>query len=43
MFCIESDDYMSDDGVKLILKKWVAVPAKSKIVGIIGLDAFKYD
>lgn len=36
--CIDSDDYMPDDAVALILNKWNTVD-KEKYAGIIGLDA----
>lgn len=36
--CIDSDDYMPDNAVELILKKWNGVD-KNKYAGIIGLDA----
>lgn len=36
--CIDSDDYMPDNAVELILKKWNTVD-KEKYAGIIGLDA----
>ena len=37
--CIDSDDYMPENAVELILKKWNSVNDKTKIAGIIGLDA----
>ncbi len=37
--CIDSDDYMPENAVELILKKWNSVSDKTKIAGIIGLDA----
>lgn len=39
--CIDSDDRMSDDAVENILKQWNSVSDKTKIAGIIGLDADK--
>jgi len=39
--CIDSDDYMPDNAVQNILKKWQLIENKEKIAGIIGLDAFK--
>lgn len=39
--CIDSDDWMPDDAVENILKKWNGVADKTKIAGIIGLDADK--
>lgn len=37
--CIDSDDYMPDDAIEKILNAWNAIQDKSKIAGIIGLDA----
>lgn len=37
--CIDSDDYMPDNAVELILKKWNTTVDKEKYAGIIGLDA----
>lgn len=39
--CIDSDDYMPENAVELIINKWNTVSNKSNIAGIIGLDAFK--
>ena len=39
--CIDSDDYMPDDGVEKILKTWNAIIDNTKYAGIIGLDADK--
>lgn len=39
--CIDSDDWMPDDAVENILKNWNSIPEKTKIAGIIGLDAEK--
>lgn len=36
--CIDSDDYMTDNAVELILKKWDSIEDKSNISGIVGLD-----
>lgn len=38
--CIDSDDYMTDDSVELILKKWNSIE-QQKYAGIIGLDALE--
>lgn len=38
--CIDSDDYMTDDAVELILKKWNSIE-QQKYAGIIGLDALE--
>lgn len=37
--CIDSDDYMPERAVEMILTKWQNVEDKTKIAGIIGLDA----
>ncbi len=37
--CIDSDDYMPEDAVALILNKWNSIKDKTTIAGIIGLDA----
>lgn len=37
--CIDSDDYMPNDAVEKIIYKWSTVIDKTKIAGIIGLDA----
>lgn len=39
--CIDSDDYMPNDAITLILNTWDAVADKTNIAGIIGLDAHK--
>ncbi|UTJ05794.1 glycosyltransferase family 2 protein [Arcobacter roscoffensis] len=36
--CIDSDDYMTDNAVDLILKKWDSIEDKSNTSGIVGLD-----
>lgn len=36
--CIDSDDYMTDNAVELILKKWDGIEDKTNISGIVGLD-----
>lgn len=38
--CIDSDDYMTDNAVELILKKWNSIE-QQKYAGIIGLDALE--
>lgn len=38
--CIDSDDFMPDNAVELILEKW-KVSEKENIAGIVGLDATK--
>lgn len=37
--CIDSDDWMPEDALELILNKWKSIRNRSKIAGIIGLDA----
>ena len=37
--CIDSDDYMTDNSVELILEKWNQID-QQKYAGIVGLDAF---
>ncbi len=37
--CIDSDDYMPNDAVDKIIKKWNTVRDKTKMAGLIGLDA----
>ncbi|KEY18784.1 glycosyltransferase family 2 protein [Kaistella antarctica] len=37
--CVDSDDYMPANAVELILKKWENIEDKTKIAGIVGLDA----
>ena len=39
--CIDSDDYMPDNAIELILNKWKSVGNRQDYAGIIGLDAFK--
>jgi glycosyltransferase involved in cell wall biosynthesis len=39
--CIDSDDFMTDNAVELILDKWSTIKDKTKIAGIIGLDVDK--
>lgn len=39
--CIDSDDYMPDDGVKRIKEKWEKVKHNKKIAGLIGLDSYE--
>lgn len=38
--CVDSDDYMPDNAIELILKKWRSSDTKG-MAGLIGLDAFK--
>ncbi|WP_445381948.1 glycosyltransferase family 2 protein [Robiginitalea sp. IMCC43444] len=39
--CIDSDDYMPDHAINKILNIWGNTENKTKLAGIIGLDAFK--
>lgn len=39
--CIDSDDYMPDNAIGLILKEWDSIEDKEQVSGIVGLDAFK--
>ncbi len=39
--CIDSDDFMPNDAIELILNKWKQSDKKEMIAGLIGLDAFK--
>ena len=36
--CIDSDDWMPDDAVALILSRWAAVRDHTELAGIVGLD-----
>lgn len=36
--CIDSDDYMPDDAVEKILKRWKERPKEQEYCGIVGLD-----
>lgn len=37
--CIDSDDYMPKDAIEKMISSWSAIEDKSKIAGMIGLDA----
>lgn len=39
--CIDSDDFMTDNAVELILDKWNTLDDKKNIAGIVGLDIDK--
>lgn len=39
--CIDSDDYMPEDAVELILKRWAKYGRDSKYAGIVGLDRYE--
>jgi len=36
--CIDSDDYMPNNAIELILNKWASVKYRNSIAGIVGLD-----
>lgn len=38
--CIDSDDYMTDDAIEVILKKWNSTFEKNRYAGILGLDIY---
>ncbi|MBR9853715.1 MAG: glycosyltransferase family 2 protein [Algicola sp.] len=37
--CIDSDDYMPDNAIEIILKNWEKIKDKPNYAGIVGLDA----
>lgn len=39
--CVDSDDYLLNDAVEIILTKWKEVREKKYIAGIVGLDVFR--
>jgi len=39
--CIDSDDFMPDNAVELILKAWGVIERKDEVYGIVGNDIFK--
>lgn len=39
--CVDSDDYLVDDGVELILSEWNKVKHNQTIAGLVGLDVYK--
>ncbi|MBW8198584.1 glycosyltransferase family 2 protein [Flagellimonas abyssi] len=39
--CIDSDDFMPNNAVELILEKWESIKDKPQFAGIVGLDADK--
>jgi len=39
--CIDSDDYMPDNTIELIERKWNTIEDKTSIAGLIGHDIFK--
>ena len=39
--CIDSDDFMTDNAVELMLDKWNTIEDKSNVAGVVGLDIDK--
>lgn len=39
--CIDSDDFMPDDAVEVILNHWQHIEHKAEYAGLVGLDADK--
>jgi len=39
--CIDSDDFMTDNAVELIIDKWKSIKDKTDVAGIVGLDIDK--
>lgn len=39
--CIDSDDFMPDNAIELILDKWNSIRDKESVSGIVALDAYK--
>ena len=39
--CVDSDDYLADDAIEIILSEWEKVKGNKKIAGLVGLDVFK--
>ncbi|ALJ04033.1 glycosyltransferase [Pseudalgibacter alginicilyticus] len=39
--CIDSDDFMPDDAVQIILENWLLIKHKPQFAGLVGLDANK--
>jgi glycosyltransferase involved in cell wall biosynthesis len=39
--CIDSDDYLVDVAIEIILSEWEKVKGNKKIAGLVGLDVFK--
>jgi len=39
--CIDSDDYMPDNAVELILANWQSIKGKAEYAGLVGLDAYQ--
>src|SRR5690606_28290231 len=39
--CIDSDDFLTDNALEIILNKWNNIEDKTKIAGMVGLDVYK--
>lgn len=39
--CVDSDDFLTDNALEIILNKWNNIEDKTKIAGIVGLDIYK--
>lgn len=39
--CVDSDDFLVDDAIEIILDEWKKVRGNKKIAGLVGLDVFK--
>ncbi len=39
--CVDSDDFLTDSALEIILNKWKRIENKTKIAGIVGLDIYK--
>ncbi len=39
--CVDSDDFMPDNAIEIILKTWKNTLDKTNLAGLIGLDAYK--
>ncbi len=39
--CVDSDDYLTDDALELILTEWRKASSRAEIAGLVGLDVFK--
>ena len=39
--CVDSDDYLLNDSIEIILKEWEKIKFNQNIAGMVGLDVFK--
>lgn len=39
--CVDSDDYLCDDAIEIILNEWDAIPNKENLAGLVGLDVYR--